>query len=40
MAKPEGRNHLGDPRIDGTIILKWNFETLDGGRGGTQTGSI
>ena len=25
VGKPEGRNHLGDPGIDGRIILKWIF---------------
>ena len=33
--KPEGKNHLGDPDIDGRIILswifrKWNVEVLTG----------
>jgi hypothetical protein len=24
-------NHLGDPGVDGMIILKWIFKTWDGG---------
>jgi hypothetical protein len=35
--KPEGRNHLEDPGVDGRIILKWTCERLDGG---AWTGSI
>jgi hypothetical protein len=31
VGKPEGRNHLKNPGIDGRIILKWIFERLDGG---------
>jgi hypothetical protein len=30
MGKPEGRNHLEDPGVDGMIILKWIFERLSG----------
>ena len=30
VGKPEGRNHLKDPGVDGRIILKWIFERLDG----------
>jgi hypothetical protein len=37
VAKPEGRNHLEDPGVDGRIILKWIFERLDVG---AQTGLI
>jgi hypothetical protein len=32
VGKPEGRNHLEDPGVDGRIILKWIFERLGGGR--------
>jgi hypothetical protein len=35
VGKPEGRNHLEDPGIDGTIILKRIFERL-GGRVGHE----
>jgi hypothetical protein len=38
VGKPEGRNHLEDPGVDGRIILKWTFERLGGG--GAQTGLI
>jgi hypothetical protein len=31
VGKPEGRNHLGDPGVDGRIILKLIFEKWDGG---------
>jgi hypothetical protein len=37
VGKPEGRKHLGDPGIDGRIILKWIFEKLGVG---AQTGLI
>jgi hypothetical protein len=37
VGKPEGRNHLEDPGVDGRIILKWSCERLDGG---AWTGSI
>jgi hypothetical protein len=36
VGKPEGRNHLEDPGVDGRIILKWIFERL----GGAQIGFI
>jgi hypothetical protein len=25
VGKPEGKNHWGDPDVDGRIILKWIF---------------
>jgi hypothetical protein len=31
VGKPEGRNHLEDPGVDGMIILKWIFKRLNGG---------
>jgi hypothetical protein len=31
VGKPERRNHLEDPGVDGRIILKWTCEWLDGG---------
>jgi hypothetical protein len=31
VGKPEGRNHLKDPDVDGRIILKFIFERLGGG---------
>jgi hypothetical protein len=37
VGKPEGRNHLEDPGVDGRIILKWIFERLDRG---AWTGSV
>jgi hypothetical protein len=30
VGRPEGRNHLQDPGIDGRIILKWIFKKWDG----------
>jgi hypothetical protein len=39
VGKPEGRNHLEDPGVDGRIILKWIFERLDGGHGLDQSGA-
>ena len=37
VGKPEGKNHLEDPGIDGWIILRWIFRKWDVG---VWTGSI
>ena len=29
VGKPEERNHLGDPDVDGRIILRWIFRKWD-----------
>jgi hypothetical protein len=31
VGKPEGKNHWGDPGIDGRIILGWIFRKWDVG---------
>jgi hypothetical protein len=31
VGKPEGKNHLEDPDIDGKITLKWIYKKWDGG---------
>ena len=31
VGKPEGKNHLEDPGVDGRIILKLIFKKWDGG---------
>ena len=31
VGKPEGRNHLEDPGVDGSIILRWTFRKWDMG---------
>jgi hypothetical protein len=31
VGKPEERDHLGDPRVDGSIILRWIFRKRDVG---------
>ena len=47
VGKPEGKNHWGDPDVDGKIILRWIFRKSEGvvrtgwswlriGRGGGQ----
>jgi hypothetical protein len=33
VGRPEGRNHLEDPGIDGRIILKWILKKWDWGGG-------
>jgi hypothetical protein len=32
-------NHFKDPGVDGRIILRWIFESLNGGHGLNQSGS-
>jgi len=29
VGKPEGKKHLGDPGVDGRIILRWIFRKWD-----------
>jgi hypothetical protein len=36
VGKSEGKSHLEDPGVDGTIILRWIFRNLDVG---VRTGS-
>jgi hypothetical protein len=31
VGKPEGKDHWGDPGIDGRIILRWIFKKQDMG---------
>jgi hypothetical protein len=31
VGKPEGRDHCGDPDVDGRIILRWIFMKWDKG---------
>jgi hypothetical protein len=31
VGKPEGKNHLGDPAIDGSVMLRWIFRKWDVG---------
>ena len=31
VGKPEGKNHLEDPGVDGRIILSWIFRRCDVG---------
>jgi hypothetical protein len=30
VGKPEGKNHRGDPDLDGRIILRWIFRKWEG----------
>jgi len=30
VGKPGGKNHLGDPGVDGRIVLRWIFRKWDG----------
>ena len=40
MGKPEGKKRLGDPGVDGRIILRWNFRKCHvGGYGLDRAGS-
>jgi len=39
MGKPEVRNHLGDPSVDGRKILRWIFRKWDVGYGLDRAGS-
>ena len=31
VGKPDGKNHLGEPGVDGTIILRWIIRKWDVG---------
>jgi hypothetical protein len=33
VGRPEGRNHLVDPGVDGRITSKWIVKKWDGGHG-------
>jgi len=37
--KPEGSDHLGDPGVDGRIILRWIFRKWDVGYELNRVGS-
>jgi hypothetical protein len=39
VGKPEGKSHLGDPSIDGRVILKWVFRKWEVGYGLDRGGS-
>jgi len=39
VGKPAGRGHLGDPGVDGRIILRWIFMKWDLGYGLDRAGS-
>jgi hypothetical protein len=39
VGKPEGKNHLVGPGLDGRIIVKWIFQKLDVGPGLDRSGS-
>jgi len=38
VGKPAGRGHLGDPGVDGRIILRWIFMKWDLGYGLDRAG--
>ena len=37
VGKPEGKNHMGDPGLDGRLILRWIFRKWESG---VWTGSM
>jgi len=39
VGKPEEKNYLGDPGVDGRIILRWIFKMWDVGHGLDRSGS-